>query len=150
MSENTRKEPRPSQETHGEDSTTRDSGPRPTPARVVMEGSSEVGSGAGPQPRTFRDPTSGREWVLSVAGRSTSGVLPLRIIHLMEVRFAPAGASEGPCRMALSQEADLAELSEDELLSLFRQSRIHREPDPKAPGGRSSAGRTGARRGQGG
>jgi hypothetical protein len=143
------KEPRASHGIQEESSTGRDPGPRPTPARVVMEGPSEAGSGAGPQRRTFRDPSNGREWVLSVAGRTTSGVLPLRTIRLMEVQFAPAESPEGPCRMVLSQETGLAELSEEEVLSLFRRSRVHRQPDPKTRGARSSEGRGGARRGKG-
>jgi len=115
-----------------------------------MEGASEAGGGGEPQGRTFRDPSDGREWVLSVEGRSTSGVLPLRSIHLMEVRFAPAETPEGSTRTVLCQDADLAELSDDEVLSLFRRSRVHRQPDAKTRGGRSSEGRGGARRGQGG
>lgn len=143
-------DPRPSPEMQEENPVGRDPGPRPTPARVVMEGPSEGGSGAGPQRRTFRDPSMGREWVLSIVGRSTSGVLPLRTIRLMEVQFAPAEGSEGPCRTVVSRDTDLAELSEDEVLGLFRLSRVHREPDPKARLARPGEGRGGGRRGPGG
>jgi hypothetical protein len=150
MSEHPMKEPRASGGGQEDDSAARDSGPRPTPARVVMEGASEAGGGAEPQRRTFRDPSNGREWVLSVAGRSTSGVLPLRSIRLMEVRFAPAEMPDSSARMVLCQETDLGELSDDEVLSLFRRSRVHGQPDTKARGGRSPEGRGGARRGRGG
>jgi len=131
-----------------EESTVRDQGHRPTPARVVMEGAVDDGGGVGAKPRTFRDPADGREWVLAVVGRSTSGVLPLRSIRLMEVRFATADNPELPLRMVLCQEGDLGDLSDDEVLGLFHMSRTCGRSDPRNQGPRSGEGRGGGRRGR--
>jgi hypothetical protein len=125
-----------------------DQGHRPTPARVVMEGAVDEERGGGPQRRTLRDPADGREWVLEVVGRSTSGVLPLRSIRLMEVRFATADNPELPLRTVLCQEADLDDLSDDEVLGLFHMSRACGRSDERNEGPRPGEGRGGGRRGR--
>ena len=130
------------------ESTARDQGHRPTPARVVMGGAVDDGGGVGAQRRAFRDPADGLEWVLAVVGRSTSGVLPLRSIRLMEVSFATANNPELPLRMVLCQEGDLGDLSDDEVLGLFRMSRAYGRSDPRNQGLRSGHGRGGGRRGR--
>jgi hypothetical protein len=114
-----------------DDLAPRDPGRRPTPARVVMEGAAHGTVGLGSQRRAFRDPANGQEWVLEVTGRSTSGVLPLRLIHLMDVSFALADNPEVPLRRALCPEGSLEDLDDEEIMRLFRRSRPHRSPDPR-------------------
>jgi hypothetical protein len=69
-----------------------------------------MNGGARSSGSAFRDPANGQEWVLEVTGRSTSGVLPLRSIHLMDVSFALADNPELPLRRALCPEEDLSDL----------------------------------------
>ena len=121
---------------------------RPTPARVVMEGSVDDGGGVGDGQRTFRDPSNGLEWLVTVAGRSTSGVLPLRSIRLMEVSFALADDPELPLRMTLCQQEDLSGLSDEEILGLFRMSRSCSHSDSRTHGAQSGEGRGRGRRGR--
>lgn len=95
---------------------------RPTPVRMAMEVDEPQGEGKGSESRNFLDPRNGTEWIARVSGRSTSGVLPLRIIPLMEVSFFQAPEPDVPLRRALSQGESLEELDEEGLLQLFRVS----------------------------
>lgn len=99
-----------------------------------MEGTDGGDTRVKEQRRTFRDPANGREWVLAVTGRSTSGVLPLRIIPLMEVTFALAENPEVSVRRALCQGGTLDGLADDEVLGLFRRSRPCRTPGRRGRG----------------
>ncbi len=130
----------------GVDPAEKDQGRRPTPARVVMEGTTEAKTGSEENWRIFRDPANDRDWVLTVTGRSTSGVLPLRSIRLMDVTFALAESPAVPLRRALCREAFLEGLTDDEVLKLFRRSRPHRSSEPKTRREESGEGRRKARR----
>ncbi len=106
-----------------------------------MEGSTDAKAEPEENRRVFRDPANDRDWVLTVTGRSTSGVLPLRSIRLMDVTFALAESPAVPLRRALCREALLEGLTEDEVLKLFRRSRPHRSSEPKTQRDRSGEGR---------
>ncbi len=92
---------------------------RPTPVRQVMETGEPEEESVRAGIRELTDPGTGEQWVARVSGRSTSGVLPLRIIPLMEVGFARADRPDLPLRRALTQGDSLEELDDQELLELF-------------------------------
>ena len=104
---------------------------RPTPVRVVMEASEQEEDPKSAGVRELRDPRSGEDWVAKVSGRSTSGVLPLRIIPLMEVGFARAARPDVPLRRAVTQGESLEELDDEELLDLLRVSGPFNAPTPE-------------------
>jgi hypothetical protein len=104
---------------------------RPTPVRVVMEASEQEEEGKSAGVRELKDPRSGEDWVAKVSGRSTSGVLPLRMIPLMEVGFAKAARPDLPLRRALIQGASLEELDDEELLKLLWVSGPFNSPSPE-------------------
>jgi hypothetical protein len=94
-----------------------------------MEGGStpEV-SGEAVAPRTIRDPETGKEWVVSVTGRSGSGILPLRSVPIMEVTFSKVEDPGRPLRRAMVVEEDLEAVPDPMLLDSFRCSRPYTEP----------------------
>ncbi len=92
---------------------------RPTPARKAMEGSDPDEGGGGEERRVLRLPAGGGEWVVTVSGRSASGVLPLRTVPLMELSFSPSLDPQAPPRRILSRGESLMELQEEELLALL-------------------------------
>jgi hypothetical protein len=95
---------------------------RPTPVRAAMD-SVEPGAEDSDAPGlTFLDPEDGQEWVVRVTGRSRSGVVPLRVIPLMEVVFCSVEAPDVVVRRALCKGESADALSEEELIRLFRES----------------------------
>ena len=101
---------------------------RPMPVRAAMEaGEEEEGDGSG-APRHFQDEATATGWLVSVSGHSTSGILPLRTVPLMELTFAWASDPERPRRRVLEVERDLANISDHELLSMLERSEPYREP----------------------
>jgi hypothetical protein len=95
---------------------------RPMSVRAAMESSEpEVGDRA-PELRHVLDPKSEQEWVVRISGRATSGVIPLRVIPLMEVNFSKAEAPEVPLSRAISQGESLDELDDASLLALLKSS----------------------------
>jgi len=95
---------------------------RPTPVRMAMEGSEPEGGGRGIEVRGFQDPATGQEWIARISGRSMSGVVPLRIIPLIEVAFCKADQPAVPVRRGLRQGESLEDLDEGGLLELLRAS----------------------------
>jgi hypothetical protein len=123
-----------------------ENGRRPTPVRTVMEG---LGEEEEPQDRrrTVHDRESGSDWIVTVSGRSASGILPLRTVPLLELSFALAAEPGRPLRRALCCGRDLLDLPDDELLSSFRNSESLPDHLPESGGkgrpGRKSKGRRG-------
>jgi len=115
---------------------------RPTPVRMAMEGGDDEDDGRSDASRTVRDDESGADWVVTVSGRSASGILPLRTIPLMELTFAEAEDPGQPIRQVLHSANELAALSDDELLSLLKRSDPYRTP-MKARGEKDGRGRKG-------
>lgn len=116
---------------------------RPTPVRMAMEGS-EGEEEKGPELRTFLEPDDGREWVVQVSGRSSSGILPLRVIPLMELAFSRPEEPGSPLRQAICQGEGLDDLQDEDLVKLLRESRPFRQPDlePRSRGrGRGQKGK---------
>jgi hypothetical protein len=103
-------------------------GRRPTPVRATMEGGDEEEQNGLNDTRLVHDEESGLDWIVTVSGRSASGVLPLRTVPLMELSFAKADDPECPLRRVLSCGGDLVDISSHELLSCFRDSEPIREP----------------------
>lgn len=95
---------------------------RPMSVRAAMETSEPEGGEQAPQLRHFLDPKSAQEWVARISGRSTSGVLPLRVIPLMEVNFSKAEAPDVPISRAISQGETLEELDDASLVALLKSS----------------------------
>jgi hypothetical protein len=87
-----------------------------------MEGVDADASGGDPPHRTFPDPEEGEDWVVTIGGRSASGILPLRTVALLDLVFARVGEPQKPLRRALCPGGDLDELSEEALLAAFRDS----------------------------
>ena len=96
---------------------------RPMPVRAAMEASQPEGEDQGSLIRHFHDPGANQDWVAKVSGRSTSGVLPLRVIPLLELNFSKADAADLPLRRAICQGESMDELDDPGLLSLLRSSR---------------------------
>lgn len=109
---------------------------RPTPVRMVMEGMEQEGGEGEARERELSDPDTGREWVVTVVGRAVSGVLPLRIIPLMELNFFLAEEPGTPLRRAVCRGDDLSHLTDSELLALLRRAEPYR--DPRNSGGSST------------
>lgn len=119
---------------------------RPTPVRLAMEGGEEPGGDRDPIQRVVRDPSSGQSWVVSVTGRSASGVLPLRTIPLMELAFALAESPDSPLRTAIRHGEELAGISDEELLSSLARSEPFKEPVLEKPDRRPRSRKTRNRR----
>lgn len=105
---------------------------RPTPVRMVMEGTDHEGSGGEDREREFVDPETGEAWVVAVVGRAVSGILPLRTVPLMELDFFRPGESRTPARRAVCKGEDLSGLTDSELLTVLQGSEPYRDPhDPE-------------------
>ena len=96
---------------------------RPMPVRAAMEASQPEGEDQGSSLRQFHDPGTKQDWVAKVSGRSNSGVLPLRVIPLLELNFSKADAADVPLLRAICQGESMDELDDPGLLSLLRSSR---------------------------
>jgi hypothetical protein len=102
---------------------------RPTPVRMAMEGTENEPEEEAPDFRTFTDPQDDREWVVRILGRSGSGILPLRVIPLMELAFARPEEPEKPVRSVLCQGEALADLKDGDLIRLLGRSKVFEAPD---------------------
>jgi hypothetical protein len=124
-------------------------GRQPIPVRTVMEGGNDEEKDRQAETRVVHDEEGGSDWVVTVSGRSSSGVLPLRTVPLMELNFAKAGEPEPPLRRALCCGGDLVDIPDHELLSLFRNSEPFSEPlqevDGKGRPGKGGKNRRGIR-----
>jgi len=117
---------------------------RPTPVRMAMEGEEEEKEGP-EKVRIIHDETSGLDWMVTVSGRSASGILPLRTVPLMELTFSEAENPDRFLRRAVCYGGALADIPDDELLSSFKSSEPFREP-MREPREKGSPGRLGNRR----
>ena len=95
---------------------------RPTPVRMAMDTGEPQEREDGSDNRTFTHPSSGEEWIARVSGRSMSGVVPLRVIPLMEVGFSRAEDPGVAVRRAVWQGDSLDDLDDAGLLRLFDSS----------------------------
>ncbi|MFO8175795.1 MAG: hypothetical protein R6T96_16040 [Longimicrobiales bacterium] len=96
---------------------------RPTPVRMAMEGSEDETEEQDSEVRRVEDPAAGEEWVVRISGRAGSGILPLRVIPLMEVVFSKAHEPEVPLWRAICQGESLEDLQDPALLQLLREAR---------------------------
>ena len=123
---------------------------RPMSVRAAMEASEPEEEDQGSLPRHFSDPKTGQDWVVRISGRSNSGVLPLRVIPLMELNFSKSEAPDVPVRRAIYQGESMDELDDPALLSLFRSAgpfqSMGPEKDPPPKKGHRDRGRRGPRR----
>lgn len=119
---------------------------RPTPVRMAMEPGESAGEERGGEVRAFRDPETGEEWIARISGRSMSGVVPLRVIPLMEVDFLRADEAATPSRRGLRQGESLDDLDEDGLLRFFHASGPFFSPSMERPAPEPRAGRQRSRR----
>lgn len=124
-----------------------ESGSRPTPVRQVME-SVEEEPRVEVESRAFLAEEGGEEWIARVVGRAGSGIIPLRVVPILELSFARAEDPEKPLRTVLCRGGSLDDLGEDELRSLLRKARpAHRKPkEPPAGGDVRKGGRPKRRR----
>jgi hypothetical protein len=104
------------------DHDTEDEVRRPTPVRMAMEGAEAETSNEPLDQRTIPDPEGGEEWVVTVGGRSASGVLPLRTVSLLELYFARAGEPQVPVRRTLCPGENLDDFSDDQIEQAFHVS----------------------------
>jgi len=105
-----------------------DEGRRPTPVRMGMESGEEDDDAGTENARTFQDGKTGEEWIARVTGQSSSGILPLRTVPLLEITFARAQEPDRPLRQALGYGTNLGRISDQELLSLLQRSDPFKEP----------------------
>jgi len=124
--------------TEDEDQRTQDR--RPTPVRMAMDAGEARAEETGAPDRSVLDPETGQEWVARISGRSRSGVVPLRIISLMEITFSSVEDPDRPPRRGVCQGEALEELGDAELVRLFRESRpvgdLNRDPPNQERKGR--------------
>jgi hypothetical protein len=107
---------------------------------MVMEGGSEEDADRQNKPRVVHDGEAGLDWIVTVSGRSASGILPLRNVSLMELSFAKADEPGRPLRRVLCCGEDLMDISDHELLSSLNSSAPYREP-MREPNGKDRQGR---------
>jgi hypothetical protein len=93
---------------------------------MAMEGVEAEGGDGSESRRVFPDPHGGEDWVVTVGGRSASGVLPLRTVALLELNFARVGEPQTLVRRALCPGEDLESLPEERLLDAFQASQPYR------------------------
>ena len=136
--------PRPVAEEPAE-SPEAEEGRRPTPVRAVMEGGEDEEKERKDETRMVHDDEEGLDWIVTVSGRSASGILPLRTVPVMELSFAKAEEPERPLRRALFSAGDLADLSDPQLFSCFKNSTPYQEPS-QAPSGKGRQARKGKNR----
>jgi len=123
-------------------------GSRPTPVREVMNGGEEEPQ-RGEEEKRFTAGPEEVEWIAQVVGRAGSGILPSRLISLLEISFARTDAPEEPLWRALCQGESLEAMSEEELRDLLREARpveeeaVREEDAP--PRGRRKRGRRSSR-----
>lgn len=117
-------------------------GRRPTPVRIVMEGGGEEDGDRREKPRVVHDGETDLDWIVTVSGRSASGILPLRTVPLMELSFAKADEPGRPLRRALCCGEDLVDVPDHELLCSLNSSAPFREP-MREPNGSGRQGRSG-------
>jgi hypothetical protein len=114
-----------------------DGGRRPTPVRAAMDGGENEQSGGRAETRVIREEEKGRDWVVTVSGRTASGVLPLRTVALLELSFSREDEPLKALRQAILPGVDLAQLSDEDLINGLRRSRPYREPNRELLGGGS-------------
>jgi hypothetical protein len=108
---------------------TGEEGRRPTPVRLAMEGTEEDEEERRRRLRTIQDEETGEVWIVTLAGRSASGILPLRTVPLMELNFARIDEPDLPLRRAIYQGDDLTRIQDRELLESLKASAVFREPE---------------------
>ena len=117
----------------------------PTPVRLAMEGTGEETEEDPGVTRTVRDEFSGTDWVVTVVGRSSSGILPRRSVPLMELTFSRAEEPHRPLRSILRLGDDVNRLSDEDLLRALADAGPYRdpleEPEESQKPGRSRKGR---------
>jgi hypothetical protein len=143
---NPRNQPRPKRGKMEEGENEAGLNRRPTPVRMAMEPDESAGEQRGGEVRAFQDPGTGEEWIARVSGRSMSGVVPLRVIPLMEVDFFRADEAATPSRRGLRQGESLDDLDEDGLLRFFHASGPYLPPSEERPAPEARGGRQRSRR----
>jgi hypothetical protein len=108
--------------------STEDDGRRPTPVRMAMEGVEDAVEEDKGQPRIIEDPDSGVRWIVTVGGRSASGILPLRTVPIMELNFAKEDGPNEARKTVLCYGKDLSDVPDPDLLACLRRSGPFREP----------------------
>jgi hypothetical protein len=108
--------------------STEDDGRRPTPVRMAMEGGEETEEEDQRRPRVIEDPESGTTWVVTVGGRSASGILPLRTVPIMELSFAKEEAPDEALKTVLCYGKQLSDVPDQDLLTCLGKSGPFREP----------------------
>jgi hypothetical protein len=101
---------------------------RPTPVRLAMEGSEDEDGEDTGMPRLLEDPDSGLNWIVTVAGRSAGGILPLRTVPIMELNFTREDLPKEDRQSVLCFGNDLSEIPDQDLLECLRRSGPFREP----------------------
>ncbi len=101
---------------------------RPTPVRMAMEGKEAETPEEELRHRSFMDAGGAQEWIARVSGTCTSGVLPLRVIPIMEVAFSKVQEPDRPLRKAVARGTALEELEDHQLQALLETSRPFGDP----------------------
>ncbi len=100
---------------------------RPTPVRMVMEGTEPERDETVEEVRTVQDPETGKSWSVKVVGRGASGILPVRSIPLMELSFSDASGAGAPTRRVTCHGDGLEGMPDAELVRLLSRSRAVEE-----------------------
>jgi hypothetical protein len=108
-----------------------------------MEGGEEEESVVEGASREIHDPVAGVDWVATVAGRSASGILPLRTVPVLDLVFAHADQPDRPLRRVLHFGEKLSDVPDRELLSALAGSKPFSEPleEPEPPSRRGKRGK---------
>lgn len=101
---------------------------RPTPVRMAMDGGEASDLEDEGVPRVIEDLAEGARWIVTVVGRSVSGILPLRTVPVMELSFAKEEAPNEALKTVLCFGGDLTEIPDHELLTCLERSGPFREP----------------------
>ena len=73
-------------------------------------------------PRVIDDLEDGTRWIVTVVGRSASGILPLRTVPVMELSFAKEEVPNQALKTVLCYGKDLAEIPDHDLLTCLGRS----------------------------
>lgn len=110
---------------------------RPTPVRMAMDGGEEADLEDEGVPRIIADLEDGTRWIVTVVGRSASGILPRRTVPVMELSFAKEEAPNEALKTVLCFGKDLSDVPDHDLLTCLGRSGPFREPmRPQADGDR--------------
>lgn len=112
-------------EREGKESPGGSEAPRPTPVREMMSPEPGVTGDWEVPRRTFEH--DGKEWIVTLAGRTVTGFPPDPGAPLMKLHFAPAEAPESPEWELLCVGRGLDALYDEELRHYLERARPYRE-----------------------